>query len=199
MALHLQHAPHLRQRYLLPVAQANNLIECAEQIESIFEDFPFLCISAHVRHDAGNQMQSFYVLENIRGFVRNQEDVEFLQWLVNISNFCGFDRRVLGVRRDEFWKGGQEGFDPWPRHVSELSRNHGCRCKINVEIVCSRLDFWRCGVTFSAFRAYRGGENNLGVDPRYYCRDPRVVLCTPLLILDVKRSQLCLVVSEACG
>ena len=131
MTLHLQHAPHLRQRHLLSVAQAYDLVECAKQIESVFNNFPFFCVSAHVRHDAGNQVQRLNVLEDIGGLVRDQEDVKFLQRLVDVSNLGGFDRRVLGVCRDEFWEGGQKGFDPGSRHVAELARNHGCRCKIS--------------------------------------------------------------------
>ena len=129
MTLHLQYVPHLDQRHLFSVAHTDDLIKCTEQIKSILEDFAFFCISAHIRHDAGDQMQRLNVLEDIRGLVRNQEDVQFLQRLVDISNFSGFDGRVLGVRRDKFWERGQEGFDPRSRHVSELARNHGCRCK----------------------------------------------------------------------
>jgi hypothetical protein len=141
VTLHFQHAPHLSQRHLLPVAQANDLIKCTEQIESIFENFPFFCVSTHVGHDAGDQMQSFDVLKDVRGLVGDQDDVQFFQRLVDVSDFGGFDGRVLGVGRNEFREGGQEGFDPSSRHVSELARNHGCRREISIGIVCSRLDF----------------------------------------------------------
>jgi len=192
VTLHLQYAAHLGQRHLLSVAQADDLVKCTEQIESVFEDFAFLCIPAHVRHDAGDQMQRLNVLKDIRGLVRDQEDVKFLQRLIYVSNFGGFDRRVLGVCRDEFWEGGQEGFNPGSRHVSELARNHDCRC---VDQHWNRpwsIRFRGYGVTFSAFRAYRGGENNLGVYPGYYCGDAEGVACTPLLVLDVRQHQSCL-------
>lgn len=191
MTLHLQYAPHLRQRHLLSVAQANDLIKCTKQIESVFEDFPFFCTSTHVRHNAGDQVQRLDVLKDIRGLVRDQEDVKLLQRLVDVSNLGSLDRRVLCVCRDEFWEGSQKGFNPGSRHVSELARNHGCGWKIGIGVVGSRLDL---GVWCYLFRLLcisrrRGQPRRVS---RYYLKDAGVVICIPSLILDVKRCQSCL-------
>ena len=124
MTLHLQNAPNLHQVDLLSVAQAHNLIKRPKQLERVLRDFSLVCATAHVRHDTSKELQCLYILQDVRGFVCDKNDVEVFKELVDIANFGRFDRRVLRISGYKFGKGGQQGVDPGPRHIPELSRNH---------------------------------------------------------------------------
>ena len=77
-------------------------------------------------------MQRIDVLEDVRRFVGDEEDVEIFERLVDITDFGGFDGGVLAVGGDEFRERGEEGFDPGSRHRVELTRKDGWMERLSV-------------------------------------------------------------------
>lgn len=73
-------------------------------------------------------MQGIDVLEDVRGLVGDEEDVEVFEGLVDEADVGGFDGGVLGVGGDELGEGGEEGFDARARHVAELAGEDGWGC-----------------------------------------------------------------------
>lgn len=104
----------------------------------MFLDIPLLGTATHITDDPSEEVQGIDVLEDVRGLVGDEEDVEVFEGLVDEADVGGFDGGVLGVGGDELGEGGEEGFDARARHVAELAGEDG----------------------FTAFGAYRGCEND---------------------------------------
>lgn len=62
-------------------------------------------------------------MQYIGRFVRDEENIEILEWLVNVADFRGFDRRVLRVRRDQLREGREKRLDSSLRHFAKLARD----------------------------------------------------------------------------
>ncbi|KIN99967.1 hypothetical protein M404DRAFT_776141 [Pisolithus tinctorius Marx 270] len=88
----------------------------------------------HIRHDTRKQMQGLDVLKDVGRFVRDEENVEIFEWLVNVADLGGFDGGVLGVGRDELGEGRKKRFDTGPCHGVELPREDSCW--ILLSVVC---------------------------------------------------------------
>lgn len=65
-------------------------------------------------------------LEDVARLVGDEEDVEVVKRLVDVTNVGGFDGRVLRVRWDEGRERGQERFDACTRHFAKLARHKRC-------------------------------------------------------------------------
>lgn len=75
MRLHFQHILDLHQVDLFPIAQAYDFIKRPEQLERILQNFPLFGCAAHIRHDASEQMECVNVLEDVGGFIGDEEDI----------------------------------------------------------------------------------------------------------------------------
>lgn len=126
VALHLQNAFHLNEADLFPVAQANNLVKRTQQLERVLEYFPLVGGPADIGDNAGKEVKGIDILEDIGGFICDQYDIQIFQGLVDVSNFGGFDGCVLRLCWNEFRKRRQQGLNPRPRHILELSRDDNC-------------------------------------------------------------------------
>ena len=76
MTLHLEHIAHLHVIDLLPIAQAHDLVECAQQLKRVFQNLALLRGPANVGDDAGEEVEGLDVLEDVRRLVGDEEDVE---------------------------------------------------------------------------------------------------------------------------
>src|SRR5262245_19703131 len=99
VTLHLQHTPDLHQINLFLVTHTHDLIERSQELERIPQNLSLFCALAHVSDDASKEVESFDVLEDVGGFVGNEDDVEIFKRLIDIANFICFDRGVLSVGR----------------------------------------------------------------------------------------------------
>jgi hypothetical protein len=125
MAFHLQYSSYLREVDLLSITQADNFIKRTKKLECALEDFFLLGRTTQIRDYSGKQVQGINVLQYIGRFVRDEENIEILEWLVNIADFRSFDRCVLRMRGDQLWEGREKRFDSSPRHFAELARDDG--------------------------------------------------------------------------
>lgn len=62
MAFHLQEGLDLRQGQILPVAQCDQFVERAEQLEGIAQNLPLIQIPANAGSNLGEQMKAVNVL-----------------------------------------------------------------------------------------------------------------------------------------
>ena len=130
--LHLEHTPDLHQINVFPITQAHDLVESTQQLKRLSLNLALLDALTQIRHHAGKEMQRIDVLEDVRRFVGDEEDVEIFERLVDITDLGGFDGGVLAVGGDEFRERGEEGFDSGSRHRVELTREDGCMERLSV-------------------------------------------------------------------
>lgn len=122
VTLHLQESLDLRQRQVLPVAQRHQLIECAQQLEGIAGDLPLVQGLANAGGHLGKQVQAVDVLENVRLTVGDQDDVQFIQWLVHEADVVLFDGGVLSSGIRKLGERGEQGLNARPGNFAELAR-----------------------------------------------------------------------------
>lgn len=122
MTLHLQECLDLGQREVLPVAQGHQLIKCAEQFKSIAENLPLVQALADTGGHLGEQVQTVDVLEDVGLAVGDEDDVQFVQWLVYEADVVLFDGGVLGSRVRKLGERGQQCLNSRPGNLSELAR-----------------------------------------------------------------------------
>ncbi len=88
----------------------------------------------------GKKPESFQVFKNVRRLGGDEQHVELLHRLVNVSDRVGLDEGVLpDAAGHQLWKGRQQAFDPGLGHFHELARQkslaglgaHGC-CQQNL-------------------------------------------------------------------
>ena len=75
MTLHLQEGLNLRQRQVLPVSQCHQLIERAQQLKGIAQDFPLIEALANAGSHLGEKVQTVDVLKNVGLAVGNKDNV----------------------------------------------------------------------------------------------------------------------------
>ena len=106
VAFHLQERLDLADGQVLPIAEGDQFIERAEQLESILEDFPLVQTLAGARDNLGEEMERIDVLEDVGLLVGDQDHVELVQRLVYESNIVLLDRGVLRSRVGRLGEGG---------------------------------------------------------------------------------------------
>lgn len=122
MTLHLQEGLDLTDGQILPVAEGDQLIEGAQELESILQDLPLLQTLAGAGDDLGKEMQGVDVLEDVGLAVCDEDHVELIERLVDESDVILLDSRMLGAAVCKLGEGGEKGFDARPGHLTELSR-----------------------------------------------------------------------------
>jgi hypothetical protein len=96
VTLHLQESLDLRQRQVLPVSQSYQLVECAQQLEGIASNLPLIQTFADASGDLSKQVQAVDILENIGLAIGDQDNIQFVQWLVHEADVVLLDSGVLG-------------------------------------------------------------------------------------------------------
>lgn len=91
VTFHFEDVPDLQEINLFTVPQADDLIECSQELERIPEYLALFCGSTHVRDDTRKEMKRLDVLKDVRCLVSDEEDVELLQRLIDIADFRRFD------------------------------------------------------------------------------------------------------------
>lgn len=102
MTLHLQEGPDLADGQVLSVAESNQLVECAEKLVGISDNFSLVQSPAGARHHLGEQVQRIDVLEDVGLAVGDEHHVELVERLVNESHIVLLDDRVLCAAVCEF-------------------------------------------------------------------------------------------------
>ena len=126
VAVHLQHAAHLGQGHVLPVAEADDLVKRLQDLEARQEDVVLVQRVALVAHRAGQEMQRVNVLQDVGVLRRDEDHVQILKRLVYVAHRVRLHRRVLRVRGDELRERRQQRLDPRAGHLPELAGNHRC-------------------------------------------------------------------------
>lgn len=139
VTLHLKECLYLCQREVFSVSQGDDLVESAEQLEGIAQDFPFVQTPANAGDDLGKEVQAIDVLKNVGLLVCDQDNVELVQRLINESHVVLLDSSMLGAGICQFWERCEQCLDPRTRDLTELARENG----------------------FPAARTYRSGEDDL--------------------------------------
>lgn len=122
VALHLQESLNLRQREVFPIAQCHQLIECAQQLEGIAGNLPFVQALANAGGHLSKQVQAINVLEDVGLAVGDQDDVQFIQWLVHEADVVLFDSGVLSSGIRKLGERGEQGLNARPSNFAELAR-----------------------------------------------------------------------------
>lgn len=78
MTLHFQECLNLGKGQVLSVTQCHQFIECAQQLESIAEDFPFIQALANAGCHLGEQMKTVDILKDVRLTVGDQDNVQLI-------------------------------------------------------------------------------------------------------------------------
>lgn len=121
VTLHLQEGLNLRQRQVLPVSQGHQLIERAQQLKGIAQDFPLIEALANAGSHLGKKVQAIDVLENVGLAVGNKDNVELIQWLVHEAHVVLLDCCVLGSGVGQFGERSQESLNARTSNFPELT------------------------------------------------------------------------------
>jgi len=100
MTLHLQNTPHLHEIDLFPIPHTDDLIKRSKQLKTLFLNFTLISCTTHIRNDACEEVEGIDILEDVGGFVSDEEDVEVFEGLIDITDLSGFDGCMLGVCGD---------------------------------------------------------------------------------------------------
>lgn len=122
MTLHLQERLDLADCQVFPVTKCDQLIEGAEQLVGILEDFPLVQALARGGNNLGKEMKRVNVLEDVGLAIGDEDHVQLIQRLVDKADVVLFDGRMLRATVCKLGEGGKEGFDARPGHLAELSR-----------------------------------------------------------------------------
>lgn len=121
MTLHLQEGLDLRQRQVLSVPQRHQFIERTQQLKGIAQNLPLVQALADAGGHLGKQVETVDILKDVRLTVGDQDDVQFVQWLVYEAHIVLLDGGVLGARVRELRERRQQGFDARPSNLTELA------------------------------------------------------------------------------
>ena len=95
MRIHFSECTDLSQVDTLSVSKSDDFIECMNQIESISQNLFFVIRTTVFWDDTGEETQGFEILENIRVLCSDKNDVDIIQWMIDIPDTVGFDEGVL--------------------------------------------------------------------------------------------------------
>ena len=107
MAFHFKKGLDLAQGQVLPVAQSNKLIEGAEQLVGISKNLSLIQAFADARYNLGKKVQRVDILQDVGLPIRDENHVEFVEWLIDIANVILLHGCMLCARIRELWKGCQ--------------------------------------------------------------------------------------------
>lgn len=88
---HLQECSDLGKGQVLSVTQSNDFIKCTEQVKGILQNLPLVQGLANAGDELSEQMKRVDILKDVGLFIRNQDHIQLVEWLVNIADVVGFD------------------------------------------------------------------------------------------------------------
>lgn len=122
MTLHLEEGLDLADGQVLPVTQGDQLIESAQKLERIVDNFPLIQALACAGNDLGEEVQGVDVLEDVGLAVGDENHVKLVKRLIYESHIVLLDGRVLGAAVSELGERSQECLYSRSWHLPKLSR-----------------------------------------------------------------------------
>ena len=107
MTLHLQEGLDLSERQVLPIPLRHQLIESAQKLKRMLEDFPLVQTLADACHHLGEQVERVDILEDVGLAIGDKDHVELVEGLVDITDIVLLDRGMLSTGVGELGEGGQ--------------------------------------------------------------------------------------------
>lgn len=106
---------------VLAVAEGNELVESAEQLVGIAQDFSLVEGLAGASDDLGKEVEGVDILEDVGLLVGDEHHVELVQWLVDKADIVLLDRSMLRSALGKLREGRKQGLYSRSWHLSELS------------------------------------------------------------------------------
>jgi len=112
MTLHHQEGLDLTQRYILPISERDELVECAKQLKRMPQNLSLIQALADTRNNLSKKMQGVDILKNVGLAVGNEDHVQLVEGLIDESDVVLLNSRMLRTSGSELWKGSKKGFYP---------------------------------------------------------------------------------------
>jgi hypothetical protein len=111
VAFHFQECLDLAEGKILPVPESHQLIKGAQQLKGIPHDLALIQTLADACRDLCEQVEAVDILQDVRLPVGDENDVKFVQGLVDEAHIVLLDGGVLRARVCELGERGQKSFN----------------------------------------------------------------------------------------